>query len=328
MKPSRGQSIVVSLLAVFFLSLSNCLAADKKPSGLDDYLKKLGYLPISLKRNHDNQLVADVLVGGKKHYFIVDTGCSFTILDPEIKLGVKPVDGQTAQFDDQYIKDVDSTNLVCIEDLRLGGLQFQNQPAVRYTLKMEFHGTIEKGILGCDFLDRYHCIVDCTHERLYVFPAEPQEQIRKVLAESLRRSKFAEVDFKLSTGLVPTCVAKANDRATRVIIDTGGIWTTFDADWARTNNIRVLTNELSMVSLGKNGAHTSRMGALDSLQIGETSFTNVFVALVPLRAPYSENHLISKALNGFLGAETLAEIGALIDFDGRKMWFNPSSHAR
>lgn len=327
MKPSRGQPIVVCLFALFF-SLNNCLAADKKPSGLGDYLKKLGYFEIQMERNRDNQLVVDASFKKEKHYLLVDTGCTFTCIDSKITSGITKVDGQTKQFDDKYLRRVHATNLVSIDELKLGGLLFQNQPALRRDIKMDYVSLSERGIIGSDFLFRNNCIVDCARGRLYVRPEEPPDNIRSALSESLQRSKFADVPLGLSLGCF-TCEARANGTTTRMLVDTGFVWSSLDDVWARTNNVRAYTKETNIIGFGPIGSHGTHAGVLDTLQLGSATFKNVYVALTALTAwKLGMEDEPGRDIHGILGAETLAEIGAIIDFSSRKMWFNPSNQAR
>jgi hypothetical protein len=114
-----------------------------------------------------------------------------------------------------------------------------------------------------------------------------------------------------------------------MIVDTGGIWTTLDSNWANTNGVRAYSEGAYLSGFGEVGSHRVRAGSLDTLQIGSVTFKNVYVALTTLGAwKLGVEAQGTEDIHGILGAETLAEIGAIIDFNAGKMWFNPSNQAR
>ena len=49
-------------------------AEDGLGSSLEDYLKRVGYLPVVLKKGEQGKLLAEGMVVGKKRLFLVDTG--------------------------------------------------------------------------------------------------------------------------------------------------------------------------------------------------------------------------------------------------------------
>jgi predicted aspartyl protease len=326
---SRRFGLVIFAWLLFSHPLNFSAAEDKKSSSLDEYLKKLGYLPIQLERTKHNVFRLDATVSGKRHYLLVDTGASVTILNPEIATGMTKVDGRNVQLDDEFFKYFHPTNLVAIDELKLGSLRFQNQPALIKEFWMESIAVTEKGILGCDFFYRNHCIIDCTRERLYIRPEELPPSAESALAESLKRSR-AEVQLQLTVGFPLICAAKANGKETDIIVDTGAEWTTLQEGWARDLELRTFTSKrLDITGFGKTGAKNARESILETLQIGSVTYSNVPVAIYARE--FAQNPLSKKIMwnvHGLLGSENLAEIGAIIDFGSGKMWFDPSSRLR
>jgi len=310
-------------LASFFIAINPAAAADQRNThSLENYLKGLGYEPIPLKRDHGNHLMADGQIDGKSHDFMVATGCTMTTVDSSIARKLKTLKILGVQLEDSVLGTITNAE-ARVMTIKLGAARFTNQPAYSKTLDLGGH-TDADCLLGCDFLFRNFCLIDCTSQRLYVRANEPSPQAEQALEESLRRSGFHEIKLHPTSGLVMTLSGNVNRQPVKLLVDTGAVWTALDYKQARRLGIEKQFTRARVSGIGKIGSAWMDRTKLKSFELGSMSFTNVDVGVADLSGWKigDPDHSLAD-VDGILGPDLLAYNRGLIDCHNLKLWLQP-----
>ena len=326
--------LVASIMALAVVA-SGAHAENEPARSLDDYLRRIGYMPVALKRGEQDKLLAEGVLAEKKRLFLVDTGWGKTTLDKNATRGLKSLGELGVTLEDSFLGKLSDPSIVLMDKLTLDRAQFLNQPAKVMDIRMDFMLTGFDGVLGCDFLFRNYCLIDCFTRRLYVRGSKPSDETTLALGATLQNSGFTGVSFDLKYG--PTVEAKVNDETFKLLIDTGSTFSLLDTALAerlgltsekhtKTELGSLIKRELSttVVGVGEIGAHKMWVTTLKTLEVGSMLWTNVHFGVTDLKSwglakPGSK----SEELQALLGRELLKERGARIDFHGRKLWLRP-----
>ncbi len=119
---------------------------------------------VNLFRRHELWLTEVVLNGRAKHYFIVDTGASFTLISRQIanELGI-PINDQTPFIRVTSVSDVILTPLVTLRSLQVGKAEVENVEALVYTMPTY------QGLLGNSFLNKFKVVIDSLNGKMTLF---------------------------------------------------------------------------------------------------------------------------------------------------------------
>jgi predicted aspartyl protease len=307
------------------------LVGDARGEGavtLDAYLKRLGYAPIRLELDRDNHYCVRGILKGKKERFVLDSGCAITRLDPKLARGLEKLDGTKLKLEDDFLKDARGPGLVVMDELTVSGIKFLNQPAHVGEVVFDFSQVAERGLLGCDFFVRNHCIIDCLHAFLYVRPTALPPDLESDLVASLHQGGFTETGMHLKLGLPTMCKARVNGEELMLVLDTGSPWTVLDWDCGKRLKLPVFSKptHLNLVGIGKVGAHGLQETQLQTLQLAGATLRRTYVALADMSAwGLADRGSELPEAQGLLGVETLATAGALLDYGTSKLWLNPPS---
>jgi predicted aspartyl protease len=112
--------------------------AQEKPQTVPGITSPLGKIEaegyeVNLFRRHELWLTEVVLNGSVKHYFIVDTGASFTLISRQIanELGI-PINDTTPFIRVASVSDVMLTPLVTLKSIRVGKAEVENVDTLVY----------------------------------------------------------------------------------------------------------------------------------------------------------------------------------------------------
>jgi predicted aspartyl protease len=306
-------------LALLLIGGHPLLAADQQTNhSLDSYLKRLGYESIPLKYDHGNHLLVTGQIDGKSRDFLVDTGCSFTLVDSDIARKMKTLGSLGVQLDDSFLGALTNSK-TCLMTVKLGNAVFTNQPA--HSRPLNFGGRSDADcLLGCDFLFRNFCLIDCTTHKLYIRGVEPPKQAEEALQGSLRQSGFHQIKLQPTSHLVMTVSGSVNGRPVKFVLDTGGAFTTIDTKQMNRLGIEKQLTRTQVTGIGKIGSTWLDRTRLKSFEIGDVSFKNLEICVADL-----SGWNITKVgdIDGLLSPDFLAYNRGLIDCHGLNLWLQP-----
>lgn len=310
-------------LAFILIACSPASAAEQRNGhSLENYLKRLGYEPIPLKRDHDNHLFLYGEINGKSRRIGVDTGCSVTRVDSTAARKLKTLGQLGVELEDSFLGRITNGD-VCLMRVKLGSALFTNQPA--WALSLDAGGQyVGDCILGCDFLFRNFCLIDCLNQKLYVRGIEPSAKAEEALKESLRVSGFHEIKLLQTSALVMTVAGKADGEPIKLLLDTGAPWLLLDSKQERRLHIERRSTNTHVDGIGKIGSAQLYRTQLKSLELGDLSLRRVDVGVADLSGwKIGDSKLPLRDVDGILGADFLAYNRALIDYHGLKLWLQP-----
>jgi predicted aspartyl protease len=303
---------------------------------LDSYLKSAGYESVAFKPNERSQPLLECVLAGRKHVFLVDTGCGMTTLEPSGAVGLKTLGELGVVLEDSFLGKITNGSIALMDKLMIGRAQFLNQPALVEKLDMDFVRLGFDGILGLDFFFRNFCLIDCYQHKFYARGSRPTEEQSVAFQELLLRSGFTEVPLESEHFLA--IEAKVKNLPVRLLVDTGASISTLDQSQAARLNLTpvkwedpaegsLIRNDVSgtLVGFGKIGTHKIWVTMLSKFEIGPSRWNNISYGVANLKDwKLSKLGAPGDALQGILGADLLeSRGGALIDFAGRKLWLRP-----
>ena len=316
--------IAIVCLALSFSShsLSRATAAEPAKPPMQAYLEKLGFtaIPLELKDNHH------VLAGrlnGRSLKIMVDTGCSITTVSTAVGKRLKSIEETGRILDDPVLGKLKSSDYKLIEELELGPVKLQMQPARVRGLDLGGRRGADM-IIGMDFLARFHCLIDCLELRLYICAKAPPEPVTKALRGTLEKSGFKLVPAPLSQQLVMTCAGRINGEPVTWLVDTGGFWTMMDnATLGRLKLPQEFTGWRA-VGVGKTGSTKLRVTEFKEIELGGVKLRWVDVGVADLsnwRLGQGEDDLLK--VDGILGMDQLVKNNVLIDCASGELWVHP-----
>jgi hypothetical protein len=112
--------------------IATAAPAENEPaSSIDEYLQRVGYLPVMLKRGEQDKHLAEGVLAGKKRLFLVDTGWGRTSLNENAARGLKTLGELDITLEDSFMGKLSDPSIVLMDKLSLDRAQFFNQPAIR-----------------------------------------------------------------------------------------------------------------------------------------------------------------------------------------------------
>jgi len=309
-----------SSLTILLMAGSSAAAAEQQSGhSLDNYLKRLGYESIPLKYDHGNHLLAVGEIDGKSRDIMVDTGCTLTTVDSDIARKMKTLGSLGVQLEDSFLGTLTNSK-TCLMTVKLGNAIFTNQPAHSKALNAGGHSSADC-LLGCDFLFRNFCLIDCTTHKLYVRAIEPPKQAEEALEGSLRQSGFHQIKLQPTASLVMTVPGRINGLPVKLFLDTGGAFTTIDTKQMNRLGIEKQLTRTQISGIGKIGSTWLDRTRLKSFEVGDVSFKNLEVCVADLSgwSLGKPSHPLED-VDGFLCPDFLAYNRGLIDCHGLKLW--------
>ena len=312
----------VALGLSLLLGLSGCTTERQYRPDLETYMQRWGFAPITLQRDHQNHLTVQGDLNGQRQTLLVDTGWSITTLDRS--LGKKlPSLGQLAgPSSDPRLTRFYGTSAVMVASLQLGPAVFTNQPARVEPLSA--NGV--KGILGCDFLLRNHCVIDCLDRRLYVRAGATSPEVQGELDQCLRGSGFHPVHLDLRPSLAATCDARVNGQPVRLVVDTGAQWSILDVSQVKRLGLAAVRTQ-GTISGALSGIHPTWLSLTEikALEFESLTLRNLRFGVASMADWGIRSTGVGvNEVHGFLGAYDLTVSGALIDCAHSTLWLRPA----
>src|SRR5246127_953107 len=158
---------------------------------------------ITLNRSTGNHLFVSVRVNNRPAWFAVDTGAALSIVDSNKAklLGLSKTTGVV-----RVPKQIEVNNRIVpvaiVDSLFVGSDNLGSGPVAlidlrdfRAKLRDSGHHVTMDGIIGLDILQRYHAVIDCRNQRIYLtVPGEDAQTIIK----STRRGRYNAVPMRIA----------------------------------------------------------------------------------------------------------------------------------
>jgi predicted aspartyl protease len=294
-----------------------------------DWLRSHGYEQIVLQRSGENRLFLFGKLNGRQRSVLVDTGWSFTTVSSNKagKLNAQPElqlpPGDPFPATDRRLP------AVRMNSLRLGRVDFTNQPSLVQGIVFNGQRAPFDVVLGCDFLLRNFAVIDCRNRRLYTRRSAPTREHQAEFENSLRQSGFMPVELKRTRPLALACPASLNGEPVDLLLDTGAVWSCLDSDLAKSIGLKLQPTPRQITGAGATGKRGFAVAKVNSVELGGTKMPGQNFAVLDLgdwglAAPGAA----LAEVGGILGGPELAAFSAIIDCRGLKLWLKPPSTRR
>lgn len=265
-------------------------------------LQRLGYEAVELRGTGDNHLFLFGKVDGRRRSCLVDTGWSFTTVSTNT----------AARFA--------QTNL--IQQLTLGRVVLTNETVQVQDLRVNGQPTSYDVVLGCDFLLRYHAVIDVAGHRLYLRREALPATERAQWEEALSDAGLVNAELKRLAPPALTSVAQVNGRTTELLVDTGAAWSCLDAKVAETMKLRALPSLNRIAGPAAAGQRNFAVADLKSWQLGGQPMRETSVAVFSLaKWGLGPDGKLFNDVGGILGGSEFFATQAVIDCGGPKLWW-------
>ncbi len=313
----RGSSIAQRLyLLLFFLCLLQPLGA----ATLQEFLGKLNFTAIPLKRQGFNRLLAEAKINGKYRPFLVDSGATFSMVPQEWTYDTVAVSKMTNFVSGALGGSREEVALVTIPKLEFKTCSVENVKATVMALgKSEIHvgsnipkAAASSGSLGADFMIGHSALLDVGGMNLYIREAPLDEERKEVLQKTLSLSGYQKIPGSRNNALL-LVTPTIDGKATRFLIDTGSSFTTIG--FRSADALNITSREVVARSRDIKGRTTdSAFGKVSSFDFGNFKTKEQIVCLENLsylQTLFAGDHI---ELTGLLGIDILFRYGAIIDY--------------
>jgi len=302
-----------------------------KNDELRTHLSKLGYyaIPLELNRSRSEKYLAvKTRLSGEKATLLIDTGTIWTTIDtyPARKwktpdeMGVSLVDSAFGPLTNFPTK----ARLVIMPELRLVEALFVNQPVLVKHLKSELWSP--EGFLGCDFLMRNHCILDCDLRTLYVRQEPPNEEKRSALRQTLKVSGFGRVPLRFLRGAGLTCELNISNSIVSMVLASASPATVLDSTVAKACGLSYMKNIPFFWRFRESEGPETKVFQLNpfTYRIGDWNITDLAFCAGDLSAyDLGPKRKSPGKVDGSIGLTYLDYKRAVIDFGAGEMWVLP-----
>jgi predicted aspartyl protease len=294
--------------------------ASKQP--MQAYLEKLGYLAIPLELK-GNKHVLNGRLNGRNIRIMVDTGWSITTVSTREAKRLKTLAHLDKVLNDPVLGKLAGDEYKLVEQLELGPVKLQVQPARVGGLNMANQANPDL-VIGMDLLTRFHCLLDCLELRLYFRTEAPTEALTKALRGTLDKSGFSRVAARTPNELVLTCDGNVNGKAVKWVIDTGAFWSMLDSATVRRLKLNDEFTGWRAVGAGSIGSTTLRVTKAKEIELGGVKFRWVDLGVADLSnwgLGRGEKDILK--VDAILGIEQLVKHNAPIDCAAGDLWVHP-----
>jgi predicted aspartyl protease len=283
-------------------------------------------VPIHIVRDSQNHLFIPVTINGVLSWWGLDTGFMFSIIDPAIarRAHLKQAsDKNHVPFNARVNGQI--CPMVTVDDLRSGAFSFGQAKIPVFEIESRPHERSPEvgnsfemgGILGMDFLSRFHAIIDFQHQQIMLSPD----------GSTISPSDPAEV------GYTPITLQRINGRRLEVscrvgatihqfLVDTGAPGTSCPVRLALQNRIFLRQKPFTETLIG-GGHNRAFSGVVKDFRIGDFSCGNTDLNFADLSLRPAQGAQPPEYL---LGVDLLWKHRAILDIDRNLLQLAESTH--
>ncbi|HLJ94263.1 MAG TPA: aspartyl protease family protein [Gemmataceae bacterium] len=305
------------------------------PLPLAAVLKQQQYVEVPLGRAKNGYLYVTGQAQGQPLLLYLDSGNTDNQLDDAVAVRFK-LPRRRAEVGIIVAKETAPPDLVVLEALSLSGLQARIEASVS---SLDSANRIRKangeppydGILGAPFLKEKAAVIDYGSVQLFLQDGahQPVPGAAAERASLLRNSGYVELPLTLRASGLPDVTADLNGEPALFVVDTGAQLTSLDQMLA--DRLKLPQQDVPGQTMGLlDGSQIPlRFASVERLDLGGVSIAIGTAGLMPmakLNAWRKEQGYPPWA--GLLGAEVLHSLGAVIDFEGSKLFLLDPRHKR
>ncbi len=269
-------------------------------------------VPITLSK--DNMIVAQAVINGEKHNFIIDSGCPILYLNSKYFRGSEDKGARVSTSEDVNGKVSGGQDVIYVDSFDFNGIRADSIKVMMSDLSHLENGTEVYGLIGYDVYKDYDLLFDYKGKTLTLIDPDYTETFLKE-----RKYEYEEVPFEMSKAMrhIPLINGQIGTSNLTFGIDCGASSDLLDSRrWDEFKNMmkRVKTTKLKGISNDK-GTEV-HAGKLKSLKIGGKTFKNtrtVFNSISHLNMSKDER------IDGLIGYQILSRQKTILSYRNRKL---------
>ena len=269
-------------------------------------------VPITLSK--DNMIVAEAVINGEKHNFIIDSGCPILYLNSKYFRESSDKGARVSTSEDVNGKVSGGQDVIYVDSFDFNGIRADSIKAMMSDLSHLENGTEVYGLIGYDVYRDYDLLFDYKGKTLTLIDPDYTETFLKE-----RKYEYEEVPSEMSKAMrhIPLINGQIGTSNLTFGIDCGASSDLLDSGrWDEFKNMmkRVKTTKLKGISNDK-GTEV-HAGKLKSLKIGGKTFKNtrtVFNSISHLNMSKDER------IDGLIGYQILSRQKTVLSYRNRKL---------
>ncbi len=269
-------------------------------------------VPITLSK--DNMIVAEAVINGDKHNFIIDSGCPILYLNSKYFRGSEDKGTRVSTSEDVNGKVSGGQDVIYVDSFDFNGIRADSIKVMMSDLSHLENGTEVYGLIGYDVYRDYDLLFDYKGKTLTLIDPDYTETFLKE-----RKYEYEEVPFEMSKAMrhIPLINGQVDTASLTFGIDCGASSDLLDSGlWDEFKNMmkRVKTTKLKGISNDK-GTEV-HAGKLKNLKIGGKTFRNtrtVFNDISHLNMSKDER------IDGLIGYQILSRQKTVLSYRNRKL---------
>lgn len=320
----------IQALMVFLLVPSRAVPAEQPARiNLRERFARLGYTEIELRRTDENHLFLFGRLNGRKRSVLVDTGWSFTTVSTNAARHLKTCGELGVTWHDPFFGTNENSSSVLLDKLKLGRVEFNNQPALVQNMVLNARRAPFDMVLGCDFLRRNHAVVDCLNRRLDVRRGAPSQPQQKEFEAALGRGGFVAVQLLVKEPLALSCPVLVNGEPLEMLVDSAAPWSCVDVRQRERLRLGVNASPVKITGVGRTGIRGAGVATVKSFQLEDLDVKIRNLAVLDLADwGFAAPDAALGEVQGILGGDALNAAGAIIDCHALKLWVRRSGPTR
>ncbi|MBV8588113.1 MAG: clan AA aspartic protease [Verrucomicrobia bacterium] len=277
---------------------------------------------VELSRSTGNHFFVPVQVNHRSAWFAVDTGAALTIMDRDKakELGLSE-QAQVVSLPRQIEVNDRTVPVAQISNLRLGDENLGSGPVALIDLrsfgaKLRDSGrpiTMD-GILGLDIMQRYHAVIDCRSQRLFMTTSDSGQQ---AVVAAARSSRLRRVPLRVSRSGALEIEGYLGHNRYSFVVDTGGFTTLLPLKVASQNGVVIMAAGIHAKGIHARPRPVYAAMAPD-LVLGSYDLGPTFLGVTAL--PEGPEDL-QYPFGGLIGADFLIDHGGIIDIGNTTLYF-------
>ncbi len=320
------------LLLLSWVLMLSCCAGEPPPAPLSDFLGKLGYVRVELKRfksdrlhpGQGNDLYLDVRVDGKKQKWQLDTGFSITCLDHAVGKRYKTLAELHHPVEDPVLGRIDGADFVLIRQLQVGPVRMTNQPALVKDIEKHIGWDERAGVMGIDLLRRNHAVLDFLGKGLFLRAEKPDYKTAGAFDEMMRRSGWDVISLTSDRSLCPIVETQIRGRPLRLVVDSGCEFTQLDLSVALRLGLKLDPTHMRINGI-EDRSSKAYSTTVPLLQLAGVALTNEPVVIADI-APWQSKD--GPRFDGMIGADWLAFGNGVLDCQAGRLYLKPFSRPK
>jgi predicted aspartyl protease len=277
---------------------------------------------VGLSRSTGNHLFVPVRINNRPAWFAVDTGAALSIVDlSKAKTLGLAKSSRFVELPNQIEVNNRIVPVAVVDSLYIGSGNLGSGPVALIDLR-DFRAKLRDsgnpvsmdGILGLDILQRYHAVIDCHNQRIFL---ETPGTLPQTVVQYAKRNRYKAIPMRITHSGALEIAGGIGVNRYSFVVDTGGFATLLPLQVARQNGIPIIAT-----TVNAKGIHSKErpvgVTIAPQFELANYSLGPILVGVTAL--PEGPDDL-RYPFGGLIGADFFFEHHGIVDVGNRVLYF-------